>query len=85
MSNVSTFSIDADGASYTIMRKYVKNGWAVEPASVRIEEFLNYFTFDYPETDLDPDLVVRNQCRDRALSSGIRSISASGSTETVNL
>lgn len=32
--NVSTFSIDADGASYTIMRKYVKNGWAVEPASV---------------------------------------------------
>ena len=47
--NVSTFSIDADGASYTIMRKYVNNKWPVEPASVRVEEFLNYFTFDYPE------------------------------------
>lgn len=57
--NVSTFSIDADGASYTIMRKYVKNGWAVEPASVRIEEFLNYFTFDYPEPT-GSDLVAIN-------------------------
>lgn len=47
--NVSTFSIDADGASYTIMRKYVGIGWPVESASVRVEEFLNYFTFDYPE------------------------------------
>lgn len=47
--NVSTFSIDADGASYAIMRKYVTTGWEVEPASVRIEEYLNYFTFDYPE------------------------------------
>lgn len=47
--NVSTFSIDADGASYAIMRKYVGIGWPVESASVRVEEFLNYFTFDYPE------------------------------------
>lgn len=47
--NVSTFSIDADGASYAIMRKYVATGREVTPASVRIEEYLNYFTFDYPE------------------------------------
>lgn len=47
--NVSTFSVDADGASYAIMRKYVGMEWPVESASVRIEEFLNYFTFDYPE------------------------------------
>ena len=43
----STFSVDADGASYAIMRRYVKNGYNVSPSSVRIEEFLNYFTFDY--------------------------------------
>lgn len=47
--NVSTFSVDADGASYTIMRKYVNNGWTVTKGLVRVEEFLNYFTFDYPE------------------------------------
>lgn len=44
----STFSVDADGASYAIMRRYVSNGYTVSPSSVRIEEFLNYFTFDYP-------------------------------------
>ena len=47
--NVSTFSVDVDAASYTVMRKYVKSGWAVPSESVRIEEYLNYFTFNYPE------------------------------------
>ena len=45
---ISTFSVDADGASYAIMRRYLGQGFAVNPSSVRIEEFLNYFTFDYP-------------------------------------
>ena len=46
---VSTFSVDADGASYGIMRNYLSSGyWDLSPSSVRIEEFLNYFTFDYP-------------------------------------
>ena len=45
---VSTFSVDADGASYAIMRRYANSGYEIAPASVRIEEFLNYFTFDYP-------------------------------------
>ena len=44
---VSTFSVDADGASYAIVRRCLKSGYKVEPASVRIEEMLNYFTFDY--------------------------------------
>jgi Ca-activated chloride channel family protein len=45
---VSTFSVDADGAAYGIMRKYVNMGYTVDKSSVRIEEYLNYFTFDYP-------------------------------------
>ena len=45
---VSTFSIDADGASYAIMRRYVSEDVKIPSESVRIEEFLNYFTFDYP-------------------------------------
>lgn len=44
---VSTFSVDADGASYAIMRRYLTTGYNVNPSSVRIEELLNYFTFDY--------------------------------------
>ena len=45
---VSTFSVDADGAAYAIMRRYANGGYVINPSSVRIEEFLNYFTFDYP-------------------------------------
>ena len=45
---ISTFSVDADGASYGIMRKSIDKGYTIEKSSVRIEEFLNYFTFDYP-------------------------------------
>ena len=44
---VSTFSIDADGASYAYMRRCIGSGYLPSPNSVRTEEFLNYFTFDY--------------------------------------
>ena len=47
----STFSVDADGASYAYMRSYMSKGNFPDKFSVRIEEFLNYFTFDYPEPE----------------------------------
>ena len=46
---VSTFSVDADGASYAIVRRYLNSGYKVNPSSVRIEELLNYFTYDYAQ------------------------------------
>ena len=46
---VSSFSVDADGASYAYMRRCVLSGMQVPANSVRIEEYLNYFTFDYAE------------------------------------
>ena len=48
---LSTFSIDADGASFANMRRFVSSGMLPPKNSIRIEEFLNYFTFDYPEPD----------------------------------
>lgn len=47
--NVSTFSIDADGAAYGYMRKMLSKGILPTPSSVRIEEYLNYFTFNYKD------------------------------------
>jgi len=48
--NVSTFSVDADGASYANMRRYIVDEKRLpDRSSVRIEEFLNYFTFEYDE------------------------------------
>jgi len=47
--NVSTFSLDADSAAYSYMRASIKNGMLPNKNSVRIEEYLNYFTFDYED------------------------------------
>jgi Ca-activated chloride channel family protein len=44
---VSTFGIDADGASYANMRGYLGDGYRIPPEAVRVEEFINYFNFDY--------------------------------------
>lgn len=46
---VSTFSVDADGASYANMRRFLNMGETPPKAAIRIEEFINYFTFEYPE------------------------------------
>lgn len=46
---VSTFSVDADGASFACARFYINHGQIPPAAAVRVEEYLNYFTFKYPE------------------------------------
>jgi secreted protein with Ig-like and vWFA domain len=51
----STFSIDVDTASYSTMRRYIEAGRKVPAESVRLEEFINYFKYDYAQpTDGKP-------------------------------
>lgn len=47
---VSTFSIDADGASYSNSRRMIQNGSLPIKDAIRTEEFINYFPLDYEET-----------------------------------
>jgi Ca-activated chloride channel family protein len=44
---LSTFSIDVDTASYTIARSKLNSGTLPPAAAVRVEEFVNYFPYDY--------------------------------------
>lgn len=47
---LSTFSADVDTASYSYLRRMIEYGWAsswLSKDSVRIEEMLNYFSYDY--------------------------------------
>lgn len=53
---VSTFSIDGDGASYSLSRATLLDGRLPQPGSVRIEEFLNYFHFHYQQPAKDASL-----------------------------
>ena len=46
---LSTFSIDVDKASYANVRRFINMGQLPPIDAVRIEEMINYFTYDYPE------------------------------------
>lgn len=45
---VSTFAMDVDTASYAIAQRYVADGNTPDPASVRVEEWVNAFDQGYP-------------------------------------
>ena len=45
---LSTFAVDVDTASYDIFRRDVNLGSLPQPASVRLEEYVNDFSYDYP-------------------------------------
>src|SRR5688572_1065980 len=46
---LSTFAADVDTASYTIMRRLLTEGKLPPAASVRVEEFVNYFDYAFAE------------------------------------
>jgi Ca-activated chloride channel family protein len=48
---VSTFSIDVDTASYSVVRRYLKDGVLPPKDAVRTEELINYFDYDYALPD----------------------------------
>ena len=56
---VSTFSVDADGASYAYARRSIQMGFFPSSGIIRLEEFLNYFTFDYPDP-VSPETLAIN-------------------------
>lgn len=46
---LSTFSIDVDAASYSNIRRFITGNRLPPADAVRIEECINYFTYDYPQ------------------------------------
>jgi Ca-activated chloride channel family protein len=45
---ISTFSIDVDTGAYANVRRFLMNGQLPPKDAVRVEEMINYFTYDYP-------------------------------------
>ncbi len=48
---VSTFSVDVDTGSYSIMRRWINQGRLPQANTLRIEELINYFDYDYPKPE----------------------------------
>lgn len=61
---LSTFSIDVDTASYANARRMIQEGGYIDPDAVRIEEFINYFDYDYPEPSTDDPFSVTTELSD---------------------
>jgi Ca-activated chloride channel family protein len=45
---VSTFSVDVDTASYSFVRRQLNAGLLPQKDAVRVEEMINYFSYDWP-------------------------------------
>jgi Ca-activated chloride channel family protein len=55
---LSTFSIDVDTASYSNVRRFIDSGSLPPKDAVRVEEMINYFTYDYKEPDGDKPFAI---------------------------
>ena len=58
---LSTFSIDVDAASYSNVRRFINDGTLPPAGAVRIEEMINYFTYNYPQPVNDDPFSVQTE------------------------
>src|SRR5262245_43162881 len=71
---LSTFGADVDTASYDIFRRDVNLGGLPQPASVRLEEYVNAFSYAYPAPELgtDPPFALSLALSSHVLDRGTR-------------
>ena len=58
---LSTFGIDVDRASYSNVRRFIRGGQLPPADAVRIEELINYFTYDLPNPEGPDPFSVRTE------------------------
>ena len=62
---LSTFSLDVDTSSYALMRRYLMEQKRLPPkTSVRLEEYVNYFRYSYPQPTGDDPVAVDGEMAD---------------------
>ncbi|MBK8504117.1 MAG: von Willebrand factor type A domain-containing protein [Saprospiraceae bacterium] len=59
--SISTFSADVDRASYSNMRRFLKQGNRPPVDAIRIEEMINYFHYQYPLPDTGDPLAIYSE------------------------
>ena len=57
----STFAADVDTGSYTYARRMLRAGSLPSPDTVRVEEFINYFRYDYAQPQANEALGVTTE------------------------
>lgn len=58
---LSTFSIDVDTAAYTHTRRQLNANQLPTQNTIRLEEFINYFNYDYPQPEGDAPFSITTE------------------------
>lgn len=58
---VSTFSVDVDTGSYTNVRRMLNQGYLPPSDAVRVEEFINYFDYQYGQQASEQPFAVNTE------------------------
>ena len=67
---VSTFSLDTDRTSYFLALNWARNGYQVEPDSVRAEEWINAFDYGYAQPRDDRSFAITSDVVRHPLDAG---------------
>ncbi len=59
--SLSTFSIDVDTASYSNIRRFIKNDSLPPVGAIRLEEMINYFSYNYPAPQGEQPLTISTE------------------------
>ena len=68
---VSTFSLDVDRTSYFLAFNWANAGLAIDPASVRAEEWINAFDFGYDPPDEDDRFAITTAVLEHPTDDGL--------------
>ncbi len=69
--DTSTFSLDVDRTSYFLALNWVEAGYAIDPASVRAEEWINAFDYGYELPDASDSFAVTTKILQHPLHDGL--------------
>ena len=69
---VTTFSADVDRASYSNIRRLLNNGQRPPKDAVRLEEMINYFSYQYPQPTGEAPLSITTELAESPWNSGLQ-------------
>ncbi len=81
----SYFTLDRNTANYTLMRRTINNGYPVNADSVRAEEYINYFDYDFAAPAAGNDIAVSTYLSDCPWNEDHKLITVGVKTEEVSV
>ncbi len=72
--NMSTFSLDTDRTSFALALNWAQSGYEIDPDSVRAEEWINAFNYDYPHPSHDDSFGITTDVFEHPLDSAFQMV-----------